>query len=87
MAPPAPPGEGLDEPALQEVAARTGGHYFRAGDARALERIYETLGRHEPALRDTRRFRPAAELYAWPLALALVFAAAALLAAWRKDRR
>ena len=83
----ASPGEGLDEPALQEVAARTGGQYFRAGDAKALERIYETLGRHEPALRDTRRFRPAAELYAWPLALALLFAAAALLAAWRKERR
>jgi Ca-activated chloride channel family protein len=83
----ASPGEGLDEPALQEIAARTGGHYFRAGDARALEQIYESLGRHEPALRDTRRYRPAAELYAWPLALALLFAAAALFAAWRKDRR
>jgi Ca-activated chloride channel family protein len=80
-------GEGLDEPALQEIAARTGGHYFRAGDARALERIYDTLGRHEPALRDTRRYRPAAELYAWPLALALLCAAAALFGAWRKDRR
>ena len=81
------PGEGLDEPALQEIAARTGGHYFRAGDAHALERIYETLGRHEPAQRDTRRYRPAAELYALPLALALLCAAAALFAAWRKERR
>jgi Ca-activated chloride channel family protein len=83
----ASPGEGLDEPALQEIAARTGGQYFRAGDARALERIYETLGRSEPALRDTRRFRPAAELYAWPLAAALLCALVALLAAWRKDSR
>ncbi|MGQ0511923.1 MAG: VWA domain-containing protein [Betaproteobacteria bacterium] len=80
-------GEGLDEPALREIAARTGGHYFRAGDARALERIYDTIGRHEPALRDTRRYRPAAELYPWPLALALLLAVAALLAAWRKARR
>jgi Ca-activated chloride channel family protein len=82
----AEPGEGLDEPALKEIAARTGGHYFRAGDARALERIYETLARHEPALRDTRQYRPAVELYAWPLGLALAFAAAALLAAWRRER-
>jgi len=83
----ASPGEGLDEPALQEIAARTGGHYFRAGDANALERIYETLGRSEPALRDTRRFRPAAELYAWPLAAALLCALAALLVAWREERQ
>jgi len=80
----AEPGEGLDEPALQEIAARTGGRYFRAGDARALERIYETLARHEPATRDAHRYRPAVELYAWPLALALALAAAALAAAWRR---
>ena len=85
--PKASPGEGLDEPALKLVAARTGGHYFRAGDARALERIYETLGRHEPTLRDTRRYRPAAELYVWPLGLALLLALAALLAAWQRQRR
>ncbi|HEX9184149.1 MAG TPA: VWA domain-containing protein [Burkholderiales bacterium] len=80
------PGEGLDEPALQGVAAQTGGLYFRAGDARALASIYETLGRHEPALPDTRIYRPAVELYRWPLALAALLAAAALAAAWRRQR-
>jgi Ca-activated chloride channel family protein len=80
------PGEGLDEPALKSIAALTGGRYFRAGDAGALERIYETLGRQEPAVRDERRYRPAAELYAWPLALALVLALAALLAGLREAR-
>lgn len=79
-------GEGLDEPALMSVAALTGGRYFRAGDTAALERIYETLGRQEPALRDERRFRPAAELYAWPLGLAAALALAALLAAMRRAR-
>ena len=79
-------GEGLDEPALKSVAALTGGRYFRAGDAGALERIYETLGRQEPALRDERRYRPAAELYAWPLGLAALLALGALLAAMRKTR-
>lgn len=85
--PKAEPGVGLDEPALQAIAARTGGHYFRAGDARALERIYASIALHEPARADTRRYRPATELYRWPLGLALVFAAAALLAAWRRERR
>lgn len=80
------PGEGLDEAALQSVAAQTGGLYFRAGDAKALAGIYETLGQHEPALRDTRIYRPAAELYPWPLALAALLAAAALAAAWRRQR-
>ena len=82
----ASPGVGLDEPALKEIAALTGGHYFRAGDARALERIYETLGRREPTLADTRQYRPAAELYSFPLALALLCAAAALALAWRRQR-
>jgi Ca-activated chloride channel homolog len=79
-------GEGLDEPALQAVAARTGGRYYRAGDARALEGIYATLAAHEPALGDVREYRPATELYAWPLAAALAFAVAALLLAWRRAR-
>jgi Ca-activated chloride channel family protein len=80
------PGEGLDEPALKGVAALTGGQYFRAGDAQALERIYATLGRHEPALGDARRFRPAAELYPLPLGLAAALALAALLGALRKAK-
>jgi Ca-activated chloride channel family protein len=79
-------GEDLDEPALKEVASLTGGLYFRAGDAKALERIYETLGRQEPALGDARHYRPAAELYGWPLGAALALAALALAAAWRKER-
>ncbi len=82
----ASPGEGLDEPALKEIAARTGGLYFRAGDAGALARIYETLGRHEPARIDTRHYRPAIELYVWPLALAALLALAAFAAAWRRER-
>jgi Ca-activated chloride channel family protein len=78
-------GEDLDEPALKEVVSLTGGLYFRAGDAGALERIYETLGRHEPARGDARHFRPAAELYGWPLGAALALAALGLAAAWRRE--
>jgi Ca-activated chloride channel family protein len=80
------PGEGLDEPALKRVAAETGGRYFRAGDRAALERIYEALERVEPAALDERHYRPTSELYAWPLALALVLALAALAAGMREAR-
>ena len=80
------PGEGLDEPGLQRVAAQTGGRYFRAGDGGALARIYEALERYEPAARDKRHYRPSAELYAWPLGLALALALAALAAGLREER-
>ena len=77
-------GEGLDEPALKEVTALTGGLYFRAGDAKALEHIYQTLGRHEPARGEARHYRPAAELYPWLLGAALLLAV--LASAWRRGR-
>jgi len=80
------PGVGLDEPALELVAAETGGHYFRASDAQALERIHEALRRAEPAARDERRTRTVAELYAWPLGLALALALGALLHGLRRAR-
>lgn len=70
-------GEGLDEPVLKRVAAETRGQYFRATDGQALERVYAAIQQLEPLSRDTRRLRPAAELYAWPLCLALLLAALA----------
>ncbi len=79
-------GEGLDEPVLKHVAARTGGRYFHAGDGGALERIYEALERYEPTAIDERHYRPSAELYAWPLSLALALALAALAAGPRAAR-
>jgi Ca-activated chloride channel family protein len=82
-----PPGEGLDENALKLVAAASGGRYFRAGDREALERIYAALEALEPAALDERHFRPASELYAWPLGLALLLALAALGAGLREARR
>jgi Ca-activated chloride channel family protein len=80
------PGEGLDEPVLQALAADTGGRYFRAGDAAALERVYQALDAHEPSALEERHYRPRAELYAWPLALSLVLALAALGAGLREAR-
>jgi Ca-activated chloride channel family protein len=37
----------IDEEALQEIAAATGGKYFRAEDGRALAAIYEEIDRLE----------------------------------------
>jgi len=81
------PGEGLDENALQRIAAASGGRYFRADDRAALERVYAALEALEPAALDERHFRPSAELYAWPLAAALALALAALGAGLREARR
>ena len=77
---------GLNEPALTQLAAATGGRYFHAEDAGALARVYQALARHEPVARDERRFRPTTELYPWPLGLALAFGLAALLVDLRVGR-
>jgi Ca-activated chloride channel family protein len=74
----------IDDSLLTEVAQRTGGRYFRARDAAALQRITEEIDRLERTPVRTRVRTHYAELYRWPLALAL----AALLfevglAAWR----
>jgi len=37
----------LDEKTLQEIAARTGGRYFHAANAKALEQVYEEIDRLE----------------------------------------
>jgi Ca-activated chloride channel family protein len=74
----------IDDSLLTEVAQRTGGRYFRARDAAALQRITEEIDRLERTPVRTRVRTQYAELYRWPLVLALaalVFEVA--LAAWR----
>ena len=80
-------GEGLNEPVLKSVTAETAGRYFHAGDGSALERISEALERYEPTAREERHHRPSAELYCWPLGLALALALAALAAGARRARQ
>jgi Ca-activated chloride channel family protein len=62
----------IDDALLTEVAQRTGGRYFRARDAAALQRITEEIDRLERAPVRTRVFTRYGELYRWPLALALL---------------
>jgi Ca-activated chloride channel family protein len=74
----------IDEPLLTDVANQTGGRYFRARDAAALQRIYEQIDQLEREPVQTRSYVRFTELFRWPLAVALVALTLELvLAAWR----
>ncbi len=66
------PSADLDEGALKDIAAQTGGKYFRARDPEDLARIYTELDRLEPVAQAAETFRPTKALFHWPLAIALV---------------
>lgn len=70
------PSEDLDEDTMKAIAAKTGGRYFRARDTQELAEIYALLDKLEPVEKDKRYYRPRTELYTWPLAGALLLAAA-----------
>ena len=62
----------IDDALLAEVARVTGGKYFRARDAAALERITLEIDRLERVAVQTRTYVRFTELYRWPLALCLL---------------
>jgi Ca-activated chloride channel family protein len=69
------PSTELDEATLKAIAQKTGGQYFRARDIESLQKIYALLDKLEPVSQDEQTFRPIHELYAWPLAGALLLTA------------
>jgi Ca-activated chloride channel family protein len=69
------PSADLDEDTLREIAALTGGRYFRAKDTAALQEIYRILDDMEPVAEPEAGFRPVKSLYYWPLGGALALAA------------
>lgn len=74
----------IDDALLTEVAQKTGGRYFRARDAAALQRITEEIDRLERSPVRTRIYTQYAELYRWPLVLAVLALVMEIgLAAWR----
>ena len=74
----------IDDALLTEIAQMTGGRYFRATDAAALQRIVEQIDRLERAPVRTRTYVRYTELFRWPLGLALLSLALELtLLAWR----
>ncbi len=62
----------LDEDQLKHIADVTHGRYFRARNSQELEQIYQEIDKLEPVSRDQLSYRPQAELFYWPLALALL---------------
>jgi Ca-activated chloride channel family protein len=75
------PSADLDEQMLRDVAAVTGGRYFRGRDRAEVESIYRELDAIEPVVQDAERLRPSREVFHWPLAAALLLAIAPLLRA------
>lgn len=76
---PMPGGEETDPQVLRQVAAITGGRFFRAKDTEELAGIYAEIDRLEPVARPGRAVRPRIERYPVPLAAALVLALLALV--------
>jgi Ca-activated chloride channel family protein len=74
----------IDEPLLTDIARTTGGRYFRARDAAALQRIYEQIDELERVPVQARSYIRYTEQFRWPLTLAmLAFLFEMLLLAWR----
>ncbi len=74
----------IDEALLTDVGNSTGGRYFRARDANALQEIYQQIDRLEKEPVRSTTYVRFVELFRWPLALALLLLAAELtLGAWR----
>jgi len=77
------PSADLDEDTLRAIAEQTGGRYFRARDAKSLEKIYEILDELEPVESDVEIIRPVDELFYWPLGAAYILALMAALVSIR----
>lgn len=73
----------LDEATLKQIAAQTGGEYFRATDARALQEVYARIDELEPSAGQDQWYRPTTEWFHWPLGLALLLSVPAV---WLRAR-
>ena len=61
----------IDDEALEELAAVTGGRYFRATDRESLERVYEEIDALETTEIEMTSFTQYGELFHWPLGVGL----------------
>ncbi len=61
----------IDEPLLTQIASTTGGRYFRAKDAQALQNIYTQIDALERSVIEARSFIRYTERFRWPLAVGL----------------
>jgi Ca-activated chloride channel family protein len=75
-------GSDLDEDTLKAIAEATGGEYFRATDASALQQVYARIDKMEPSAGREQWYRPSDEWFYWPLGLALLLSFPAVT--WRE---
>jgi Ca-activated chloride channel family protein len=61
----------VDENALQAIAAKTGGAFYRATDTGSLQNIYEQINRLEKSAHTIKKYEHYQELYSWALIPAL----------------
>lgn len=81
-----PTGVALNERVLASIAAVSNGHYFRATNLAALERIYFELDKLEPVEYEHQSHQPRKELYLLPLATGLLAMLIYLIASLRTSR-
>jgi Ca-activated chloride channel family protein len=81
------PSADLDEGMLRSMADETGGRYFRATDTHELTKAYRVIDALEPMPRQGPSLRPRHEWFRWPLLVALLLAALALLPLLSLPRR
>ena len=62
----------VDEPTLQEIAALTGGRYFRAADTERLAEIYREIDELETTEIEVHSFTRYGELFHYPLAVGIL---------------
>lgn len=77
----------IDEKALQMIADKTGGRFYRATDTSALRAIYQEIDQLEKTTRSTKRWEDRQERFAWALVPALVLLALELVFAHTLGRQ
>jgi Ca-activated chloride channel homolog len=77
----------VDLGALEDIAGRTGGKFFFAGDTGALEQVYAEIDKQNPRAVETVSFRPSETLTHIPLGLALLIGLAGIIVLHLGNRR
>ncbi len=62
----------IDDATLNQVAAMTGAHYFRATDTQSLEKVYAEINTMETTTRTINKFEHYRELFPWLVGAALL---------------
>jgi Ca-activated chloride channel family protein len=81
------PSSDLDIDSLKQIAAMTGGQFFRAEDGDSLKNIYAQINQLEPVKGDSVIVRPITPFYPWSLGLALILSFILIILKARRELR